>query len=106
MSELWIPGVAAPQDEFVHRLHRQIERFAAEQGVERAFVQVELVDGSRFTVHSITAEPGYGFVSIRPHEEDEPDVPGELIVPVGSIRRIELDRAEEERSQLGFSLPQ
>ncbi len=32
-------------------------------------------------------------------------MPGEVIVAVGSIKRIELDRAEEQRARLGFSLP-
>jgi hypothetical protein len=107
MSELWLPGVHAPQDELVARVHRQIERFAADAGVERAFVQVELVDGSRFPLDAMTAEPGYGFVTLRPHRDgvDDEDVPEELIVPVGMIRRIELDRAEDERGRFGFSLP-
>ena len=106
MSELWVPGVKAPQDELVARIHRQIERFAADSGVGRAFVQVELADGARFTVHSLSAEPGFGFLTIRPHPEDRPDAPGEVIVPVGVIKRIELDRAEEQRAALGFSLPE
>ena len=106
MSELWIPGLAGPLDQFVERLHRQIGRFASDAGVEQAFVQVELVDGARFTVHSLSAEPGFGFVTIRPHVEDLPDVPGEVVVPIGSVRRIEIDKAEEQRAPLGFSLPQ
>ena len=107
-SELWLPGVSsAPQDEFVARLHRQIERFAEDAGVERAFVEVELLDGSRYTVDSLSAEPGFGFVTIRPHPDpdDDFDVPEQLIVPVGTIRRIELARAEEQRARFGFSLP-
>jgi hypothetical protein len=104
MSSLWIPGMAAgPQEELVTRLHRQIERFASEAGVERAFVEVELVDGARFTVDTISPEPGFGFVTIRPYGGEDEGVPG-LIVPVGSIRRIELDRAEEQRAHLGFTL--
>jgi hypothetical protein len=100
-----VPGAAGPQDEFVQRLHASIRRFAADEGVDEAAVQVELADGARFALHSITAEPGFGFVTIRPHPEDREDMPGELIVPVGSIKRIELDRAEEQRAALGFSLP-
>ena len=106
MTGLWIPGMAAgPQEELVERLHRQIERFAAEAGIERAFVEVELVDGARFALDSIAAEPGFGFVTIVPHPSLDEDVPEQLIVPVGSIRRIELARAEEQRAQLGFSVP-
>ena len=51
----------------------------------------------------MSAEPGYGFVTIRPHPGD--DVPGEVIVPVGSIKRIELSAAADERTRLGFSVP-
>ena len=96
---------AGTQDEFVERLHRQIERFAREAGIERAFVEVELFDGARFALDSIDAEPGFGFVTLRPHRADEDDLPAELIVPAGSIKRIELDRAEEQRARFGFSLP-
>jgi hypothetical protein len=35
-------------------------------------------------------------------EDDEPDA---VIVPIGSIRRIELRKTPEERVGLGFSLP-
>jgi hypothetical protein len=107
MSDLWLPGVHAPQDELVARIHRQIERFASTAGVERAFVQVELADGARFALDALTAEPGYGFVTLRPQrgaaDDDEP--PEELIVPVGMIRRIELDRAEDVPGRVGFSPP-
>jgi len=106
MSGLWIPGVAAgSNEELVERVHRQIERFAADAGVKRAFVEVELVDGSRFALDSLSPEPGFGFVTIVPHLEVDQELPEQLIVPVGSIRRIELTRAEEQRSRLGFSLP-
>lgn len=106
MSELWLPGVRAPQDELVSAVHRRIERFAAEAGVERAFVQIELADGSRFALDTLSAEPGYGFVTLRPQRDaSEEDVPEELIVPVAMIRRIELDRAEDERAGFGFTPP-
>jgi hypothetical protein len=95
---------AGPQEELVGRLNRLIRAFAVETGVDQVNVQIELVDGPRFAVHSLSAEPGFGFVTIRPHAEDLPDVPGALVVPVGSIRRIELDRAVPERGQLGFSV--
>ena len=109
MTEVWLPGVRAPQDELVARIHRQIERFAAEAGVERASVLVELADGSRFPLDSISAEPGFGFVTLRPHpdpEDEYEEQPAELIVPVGAIRRIELNRADEQRDRFGFSLPE
>lgn len=107
MSELWLPGVRAPQDELVSRIHGQIERFAREAGVEKAFVHVELADGSRYAVGAMSAEPGFGFVTLRPQRDasDDEDVPEELIVPVGMIRRIELDRAADEQGRVGFSPP-
>jgi hypothetical protein len=96
---------AGPLEDFVDRLHRQIEAFAADAGVEHAFVEVELFDGGRFPLDSISAEPGFGFVTLAPHQAVEEELPERLIVPVGSIRRIELARAEEQRSRFGFSLP-
>ncbi len=103
MPDLWVPGWAGPLDDLVERIHRRIEQFARDAGVERAFVEVELADGARYSVESLAAEPGYGFVTLRPHAED--DVPDEVIVPIGSIKRVELSRAAEERGRLGFSLP-
>ena len=103
MPELWVPGYAGPLDDLVERIHRQIERFAAEAKVEHALVEIELMDGSRYAVESLSAEPGYGFVTLRPHPDD--DVPDEVIVPVGSIRRLELSAAPETRGRVGFSLP-
>ena len=32
-------------------------------------------------------------------------MPGEVIVPIGSIKRIELSKAADERTRLGFSVP-
>lgn len=96
----------APSDAFVARLHRQIERFAADAGIARAFVEVELGDGARYALDTISPEPGFGFVTLRPHRDaDEDDVPDQLVVPVATIRRIELARAEEQREPFGFSLP-
>ena len=101
--DLWVPGFAGPLDDLVNRIHRRIEEFAKDEGVEQAYVEVELVDGVRYAVQSLTAEPGYGFVTIRPHAGD--DTPSAVIVPVGSIKRIELSAGAEERTQLGFSVP-
>jgi hypothetical protein len=102
-SELWVPGFAGPLDDLIDRIHRRIEQFAEEAGLERAFVEVELADGVRYAVESLSPEPGYGFVTIRPHPGE--DVPGAVIVPVGTIRRIELSKAAEEPATLGFSVP-
>ena len=103
MPELWVPGFAGPLDDLVERIHRRIAAFAEEAGVEQAHVEVELADGVRYAVESLTADPGYGFVTIRPYPGD--GTPALVIVPIGSIRRIELSGAAEERAQLGFSVP-
>lgn len=107
MSNLWIPGIAAgPLEEFVNRLHRGIEEYAREAGIEQAFVEVELADGSRYCLDRVSPEPGFGFVTLRPHPRpDEEDVPEAIVVPVGAIRRIDLHRAEEQRARFGFTLP-
>ena len=104
MGELWLPGVSGPHEELVARLHRLIERFAAEQKIERAVVEVELADDSRFALDGIEAEPGFGFVTLRPHPDEDEELPGQMIVPLGSIRRIELYAREEARQRLGFTL--
>jgi hypothetical protein len=104
VNEVWTPGKAGPHEDLIARIHTQIRRFAQERRLETAVVELELRDGSRFALDAILPEPGYGFVTIRPHPGDD-DVPPELIVPVGLIERIELHAAGDERSRLGFSLP-
>jgi hypothetical protein len=89
---------AGPLEEFVARLHRLIGSVA-----EKAYVEVELADGSRLAVEAIDAEPGFGFVTLRPHPTGEP--PEALVVPVGSLRRIEISGAPDEGAPLGFTLP-
>jgi hypothetical protein len=102
MPELWIPGVAGPLDELVARIHRRIASFTAEHELEQAQVEAELDDGALLRLSTISAEPGYGFITLVPHPED--GEPQELIVPLGAIRRLTLSRAEPE-SPIGFSLP-
>ena len=99
-----MPGVEGPHEEFVGRLHRQIERFAERHEIEKAVVELELRDGSRFKLETVSPDPGYGFVTVCPHP-DEDDTPGQLIVPLGAIARIELYVADEPEPRLGFSLP-
>lgn len=97
--ELWVPGAADPSlDDFVARVHRQIERYTATHSSERSHVEVELADGERLAVTSIDAEPGYGFLTMTARGGEE------LIVPVGAIRRITLGPADEEHRP-GFALP-
>jgi hypothetical protein len=101
--ELWVPGAAEPSlDDLVARILRQIERYTTTHAAERTHVEVELADGERLTLQSISGEPGFGFLTLAVHSED--DDAEELIVPVGAIRRIVLGPADETRRP-GFALP-
>ena len=103
MPELWVPGAAGPVDQFVERLHRRIADYAQRNGLEEVAVEFELADGAVFTVQSISAEPGFGFLTMCPHPESE-EGPEDVIVPMGSIRRITLGRPEPARARFGFSI--
>jgi hypothetical protein len=97
--ELWVPGAAAPSlDDFVARIHRQIEQYTATHAADRSHVEVELADGERLSLQSLSSEPGFGFLTLSLEGE-------QLIVPVGSIRRITLGPADEDRRP-GFALPE
>jgi hypothetical protein len=90
----------------VQRLHRAIAAFGQAHGVETPVVEVELMDTSRFVLAQIDPEPGFGMVTIHVREDDDDETPDALIVPLGSIRRIELRKAPEERvAAVGFSVP-
>jgi len=67
-------------------------------------VELELADSARFVLDRIEAEPGFGMVTIYVQDTDD-DAPDALIVPVGSIRRIELRKAAEQNVAFGFSVP-
>jgi hypothetical protein len=55
-------------------------------------------------LEKIEAEPGSGMVTLHVHADDD-DAPDALIVPLGSIRRIELRKSPEERiAAFGFSV--
>jgi hypothetical protein len=96
--DLWVPGAAEPSlDDFVARIHRQIEQYTATHSAGRSHVEVELANGERLTLRSLASEPGFGFLTLSVEGE-------QLIVPVGSIRRITLGPADEERKP-GFALP-
>ncbi len=104
MPELWTPGMAGPLEDLVARIHRRIETFATEHGLDQAEVEVELWDGALLRLASLSAEPGYGLLTLVPHAEDTGGEPQELIVPLGAIRRLRLSRVEAE-SPFGFALP-
>jgi len=99
-THVWTPGVAGPLDEFVQRLTRMVASFANEHELEQAEVCVELVDGSRHTLATASAEPGFGFLSFIPHRV-EGDEPRKLIVPIGAVRSIEISAPDPERA-FGF----
>ncbi len=100
--DLWVPGAAEPSlDDFVTRILRQIERFTSTHDAEQSHVEVELGDGERLTLQSISSEPGFGFLTLTVQVDKEPE---QLIVPVGAIRRITLGPADENHKP-GFALP-
>jgi hypothetical protein len=104
VRELWVPGMEGPADDFVGRLHREIDRFASEREIAKAIVEVELRDGSRFMLERLSPEPGYGFITITPvASEDSPD---ELILPIAAIARLELSTAPDKPERFGFSVPE
>jgi len=71
---------------------------------DKVAVEIELHDGVSYTLESLTAEPGFGFVTLRPHPEPG-DPPFEVIVPLGSIVRITLRTPEQALPGFGFSVP-
>jgi hypothetical protein len=97
VPEFWVPGAEGPHDALLDGLNRRI----AAQG-ENVVVEVELRDGSRFTVIALSSDPGFGFITLRPRPEN--DVPAEVIVPLAAIAQIRLHSPEEEPA-FGFQLP-
>jgi hypothetical protein len=109
VAEPWTPAAPGAHEEFVRRLLQRIAAFSERRGHERAVVEIELADGGRLTLHSISAEPGSGFITLVPYPEDGIAggelPPDEVIVPVTAIRRIVLNDAPDPEHPLGFSLP-
>jgi len=102
MPELWVPGAAEPPiDAFVQRLHDQIERFAKTLPGGEAQVEIELRDGSVLPLESILPEPGFGFVTLRPHAPTTQEV----VIPIGAIARLQLG-PPEQHPPFGFSKPE
>jgi hypothetical protein len=105
VPELWTPVSEGPHEAFVERLHRAIASFGEAMGVETPVVEIELADTSHFVLDRIDPEPGFGMITIYLQGRDD-DAPDALVIPVGSIRRIELRKAPEERlARFGFSVP-
>ena len=106
MPELWTPNAELPDEAFIERLHKAIASFAEAMGVEKPFVEVELADRSRFVIDRIEPEPGFGMVTLYVTDARDDDVPDALIVPIGSLRRIELRKGPEDKLQrFVFSVP-
>jgi hypothetical protein len=102
MPDLWTPGMAGPLDQLVERIQRRAEAFKETHELDDVGVEVELHDGSLHRLASLSAEPGFGFITLTPHpEEGEPE---ELIIPLGSVVRIRIGRVEAEQ-RLGFAVP-
>ena len=99
--QAWVPGGG---DELVPRVQEAVAAFLEDTGAPRAWVLVELEDGARLPLEALLEDPGNGFVTLVPHREDEEE-PERVMVPVRSIRRIELARAEAQRERLGFVGP-
>ena len=104
MPELWTPVPELPHEAFVERLHKAIASFAESVGVEKPIVEIELADRSRFVLERIEPEPGFGMVTLYVTDARD-DAPDALIVPIGSLRRIELRTAPERAESIGFSVP-
>ncbi len=102
-THVWTPGAAGPLDEFVGRVARMVTAFTHDHGLEQAEVCVELVDGSRYTIATTSADPGFGFFSFTPHREDA-DEPRTMIIPIGAVRSIEISAPDPERP-FGFVVP-
>ncbi len=104
MPDLWTPVAELPHEAFVERIHRAIASFAEATGVEKPVVEVELADTSHFVLERIEPEPGFGMVTLYVTDARD-DAPDALIVPIGSLRRIELRRAPEKSERFGFTVP-
>ena len=101
MPELWVPGSAEPSiADFVERVLSQIARFAKGLPGGEAQVEIELHDGLMLPLESILPEPGFGFVTLRPHSRRKE----EIVIPVGAILRLRLS-SPEEHPPFGFSKP-
>jgi hypothetical protein len=92
--------MAGPLEDLVQRILRRVEAFKAEHSLDDAEVSIELVDGSLYRLKTLSAEPGFGFVSFTPHGENGD--PEHVIVPLGAIRELRIAAPEHEHA-LGFS---
>ena len=102
-SGIWTPVPEGPHEAFVERLVRVIAAFAETHGVKTPLVEVELADSARFVLERLDPEPGYGMVTLHVRADEDDDVDA-LVVPLGSIRRIELRKSPEHKLEsFGFN---
>jgi hypothetical protein len=92
--------MAGPLEELVKRIERRVERFKEEHALAEVEVTIELADGSLHRLKTVSAEPGFGFVSFCPHCDD--DDPQEMIVPLGAVREIRIGVPGPEQA-VGFT---
>jgi hypothetical protein len=92
--------MAGPLDELVKRILRRVDVFKDEHSLDDVEVSIELMDGSLHRLHTMSSEPGFGFVSFRPHGDD----PEEVIVPLGAVREIRIGVPGSEQT-FGFAGP-
>ena len=103
-SGIWTPTQEGPHEAFVERLVRGIRDFAESHEVQTPLVEIELADSARFVLDRLDPEPGFGMVTLHVHAENEDDVDA-LIVPIGTIRHIELRKSPEHKlAAFGFNL--
>ena len=103
---IWTPTQEGPHEAFVERLVRVIREFAETHEVQSPLVEIELADSARFVLDRLDPAPGFGMVTLHVHAETDDDVDA-LIVPIGTIRRIELRKSPEHKvAAFGFNLPQ
>jgi hypothetical protein len=94
--------MAGPLDELVTRVRRMVEAFAREHELEHAEVRVELADSREYVVESISAEPGFGFLTLVPHREGGQE-PRQVVIPIGAVKLVEISAPDPVRP-LGFRL--
>ena len=93
--------MAGPLEELVKRILRRVDEFKEEHALTEVEVSIELADGSLHRLKTLSAEPGFGFVSFCPHCADGED-PQEVIVPLGVVREIRIGAPGPEQA-FGFS---
>ena len=91
--------MAGPLDELVKRILRRADLFKEEHEIDEVEVRIELIDGSLHRLQTLSAEPGFGFVSFRPHDGERP---GGGHRPARRRPR-DPDRAARAEQSLGFA---